>query len=164
MKTTPPIVRFERKFIIAPSGHWIWTANMLPNGYGQMDKKYAHRLSHEFYIGPIPDGFVIDHLCRVRNCVNPQHLQAVTQKVNTSRGSASIAVKLSNARRGAERTHCLHGHEFTEENTWTETKRNGNKMRRCKICRKAQASLRSSASSHRSMWWRPDMHRTQDPS
>lgn len=136
--TTPPKVRFERKYIVAPSGHWIWTAHTLPNGYGQMDKKYAHRLSYEFYVGPIPGGMVIDHLCRVRNCVNPDHLQAVTQKINVRRGRVSDAISASNARRGAERTHCPHGHEFTEENTWIETKKSGNKMRRCKTCRKSQ--------------------------
>lgn len=135
MKTTPPIVRFERKFIVAPSGHWIWTASTLPSGYGQMDKKYAHRLSYEFYVGPIPEGLVIDHLCRVRNCVNPAHLQPVTQQINMERGRAVQAVKRSNARRGAERTHCPQNHEYTEENTRYETKGNGNVIRRCKTCR-----------------------------
>lgn len=142
MKTTPPIVRFERKYVVAPSGHWIWTATTTPNGYGQMDKKYAHRLSHEFYIGPIPDGMVVDHLCRVRNCVNPLHLQAVPQKVNVDRGRVKYAVAASNSKRGAERTHCPNGHEFTDSNTWIETKKNGNKMRRCKACRKAQRERR----------------------
>lgn len=136
MKTTPPIKRFERKFIVAPSGHWIWTATTTPNGYGQMDKKYAHRLSYEFYVGPIPEGLVIDHLCRVRNCVNPAHLQPVTQKTNFDRGIAKQAVRASNSRRGQARTHCPHGHEYTEENTHHETKGNGNVIRRCKTCRR----------------------------
>ena len=145
MKTTPPIERFERKFIIAPSGHWIWTASTLPNGYGQMDKKYAHRLSYEFYVGPIPEGLVIDHLCRVRNCVNPRHLQPVTQQINMDRGSARQAVIASNVKRGKARTHCLHGHEFTPENTRHETKPNGNVMRRCKTCRSRRKPSPSAA-------------------
>lgn len=149
-KITPPIERFERKYVIAPSGHWIWTAHTLPNGYGQMDKKYAHRLSHEFYIGPIPEGMVIDHLCRVRNCVNPDHLQAVTQKVNMERGSASLAIARSNSRRGAERTHCPQGHEYSESNTRIELKPNGNVTRRCRTCdrlKAAKSRLKSQSSA-----------------
>jgi len=139
MKTTPPIVRFERKFIVAPSGHWIWTANTLPNGYGQMDKKYAHRLSYEFYVGEIPEGLVIDHLCRVRNCVNPAHLQPVTQKINHHRGNATQAVIASNVKRGQARTHCPQGHEYTPDNTRIEVKKNGNEIRRCRMCDREKA-------------------------
>lgn len=145
--------RFEAKYIKAPSGHWIWTAHTLPNGYGQIDKIYAHRLSHQLYIGNIPDGLVIDHLCRVRNCVNPMHLQAVPQGVNVRRGSAPLAVARSNSRRGAARTHCPHGHEYNESNTLYETKKNGNVMRRCRTCRTDQMSTRrrlASASSQTS--------------
>lgn len=142
MRSTPRIVRFERKYIVAPGGHWIWVAHTLPNGYGQMDKKYAHRLSYEFYVGEIPSGCVIDHLCRVRNCVNPNHLQAVSQKLNVARGGARTAVARSNSRRGRERTHCPQGHEYTEGNTRVEIKPNGNRTRRCRTCDREKARRR----------------------
>lgn len=72
---------------------WLWTAVTLPNGYGLVTinkrKIYVHRWSYEATKGPIPDGLVIDHLCRVRNCVNPDHLEAVTNQVNILRGYES---------------------------------------------------------------------------
>jgi hypothetical protein len=68
---------------------WLWTGPVLQNGYGRLcvrsQPHYAHRISHEMLIGPIPDGLEIDHLCRVRNCVNPDHLEAVTHAENLRR-------------------------------------------------------------------------------
>ena len=144
MKKTP-FERFDAK-INREGECWIWTACTYPNGYGQFDKGYAHRRSYEFHIGPIPDGLVIDHLCRVRNCVNPEHLEPVTQLVNHHRGNAREAVIESNKRRGAQRTHCPHGHEYSSENTRYEVKKNGNVMRRCRTCRSSYH--RASASGH----------------
>jgi hypothetical protein len=83
---------------------------------------YAYRLAYEAAFGPIPDGLVIDHLCRNRECVNPLHLEAVTAAENTRRGARS--------RQPEPRTHCIHGHELTPENVEI----NGTK-RRCKKCR-----------------------------
>lgn len=134
MKKTP-FERFDTK-INRTDECWLWTACTYPNGYGQFDKGYAHRHSYEFYVGPIPEGLVIDHLCRVRSCVNPEHLEAVKQAVNFKRGDGPQAVIESNRKRGLARTHCPHDHEYSEDNTIYETKKNGNVMRRCKTCRR----------------------------
>lgn len=86
---------------------WLWTGALNHDGYG-LFKAYArtegaHRISYRWAHGPIPEGFSIDHLCRTRNCVRPDHLEAVTQAENTARG---------------KKTHCIRGHEFTLENTY----------------------------------------------
>lgn len=71
-------------------GCWIWTASKKPRGYGQFairvngknKNHYAHRLSYEIHVGPIPEGMQLDHICRVRSCVNPDHLRVVTNMEN----------------------------------------------------------------------------------
>jgi len=106
--------RFREKYYICDDGHWLWTANTDKDGYaifgisGKNGK--AHRISYAHYVGEIPDGFQIDHLCRIKNCVNPEHLEAVTPRENTMRGNTA-------ARWNAEKTHCVRGHPFDEENT-----------------------------------------------
>lgn len=106
---------------------WLWTAAQKHNGYGSFTYKgktfRAHRLSYELLVGPIPAGLVLDHLCRVRHCVNPAHLEVVTMEENKLRG-------LSVCNINAAKTHCKHGHEFTAENTWLE-----GHWRRCRTCR-----------------------------
>ena len=93
---------------------WLWTACKNVSGYGvfSLDGKprQAHRVSYEMYIGPIPDGLVIDHLCRNHSCVNPEHLEPVAQRENILRGKSPAA-------RCATVKHCPQGHEYNEENT-----------------------------------------------
>lgn len=108
------IERFRAKIYELPSGCWIWTSN-LNKGYGRFwtvksGLVEAHRWSYEYYVGPIPDGLQIDHLCRVHSCVNPQHLEPVTQRENALRGYGMSGIY-------ARRTHCKNGHEYTPENT-----------------------------------------------
>lgn len=94
---------------------WLWLGAKSSNGYGAVSvggrMKSAHRYSYEQHVGSIPAGLQIDHLCRVRNCVNPAHLEAVTGRTNVLRSpDAPSAIN-------ARKTHCIHGHEYTPENT-----------------------------------------------
>lgn len=96
---------------------WLWMGSKNQSGYGRLRRGghvgkiiLAHRYAYSALIGPIPDGLVLDHICRVRHCVNPAHLQAVPDRVNVARGIGPTAVN-------ARKTHCKHGHAFTAENT-----------------------------------------------
>lgn len=79
---------------VTETGCWIWVGRLNRNGYGRIclggREPMAHRVSYELHVGPIPDGLVLDHLCRVRCCVNPFHLEPVTVQVNTLRGGAKL--------------------------------------------------------------------------
>jgi hypothetical protein len=110
---------------------WLWTAAInWPQGYGtiKVEGKMvgAHRVAYELAVGPIPDGLQLDHLCRVRQCVNPSHLEPVTQRENLMRGESVPA-------RQSRQTHCIHGHEFTPENTLIQAPNN---RRQCRACRR----------------------------
>jgi len=106
-------------------------------GYGQVrreNKNYSvHRLFYIRYKGPIPNGLVLDHLCRVRDCVNPQHLEAVSQKINSLRGE-SVCAQL------AKRTHCNNGHVYSKSNVCRANLLRGS--RECYECAKQRAIKR----------------------
>lgn len=119
--------RILSKFTIDDNGCWIWTAAITGGGYGyinwQRKPQKAMRLLYDWLVGPIPDGYQLDHLCRVRACVNPEHLEPVTSRENTMRGENPSAAK-------AKQTHCYKGHEFDEKNTY----RRPNGTRVCRTC------------------------------
>lgn len=121
----------------APNGCRIWTRSRtwhhgVPSaGYGKVKhegrKCYAHRLSYETFVGPIPEGMQIDHVkargCTSRACINPAHLEPVTSRENTLRG---VAAAIPN-------THCAHGHALEGENVYVRT----DGGRRCRVCYRA---------------------------
>jgi hypothetical protein len=98
------------------SGCWLMTGRQHHrDGYAMYSHKRknraAHRIAYQVLVGPVPDGLQLDHLCRVRNCVNPSHLEPVTARVNTMRGVSFSAVN-------AAKTHCSRGHAYDEQNTY----------------------------------------------
>lgn len=120
---------FWKKVAKIEGGCWIWTGPMDRNGYG-LDggarKTLAHRVAYRELVGEIAPGLELDHLCRVRHCVRPDHLQPVTHRENMLRGNGW-------AGKNARKTHCPHGHEYTPDNTKL---RNGS--RTCRACRSAK--------------------------
>lgn len=109
---------------------WDWTGYLRQDGYGgsSWDCRpiVTHRLTYRMFVGAIPTGMHIDHLCRRRNCCNPCHLEAVTPRVNALRGVGAAAVN-------ALKTHCKNGHELTGNNVILYGK--NNRQRQCRICR-----------------------------
>ena len=117
----------ESRIFKAPTGCWLWEGPLSHDGYARAHGKYVHRTMYETHVGTIPKGITLDHTCRVRNCVNPIHLDPVTLAENISRGDYGWRGKL---------THCKHGHEFTPENTIVSLTggRNGTPRRNCREC------------------------------
>lgn len=124
-----------------PGPCWLWTGVVNWQGYGRISEgragqRYlqAHRVTYEDAKGPIPTGLEPDHLCRVRNCVNPAHLELVTHRENLLRGETFVA-------RHAAKTRCLRGHPFTAENTYVDSA-GGRNCRTCGRLRKARQRAR----------------------
>lgn len=137
----------ERTSIDPATGCWNWLGGTNGAGYGRIGvtrehkvhlRMFTHRAAYEEWIGPIPEGLVLDHLCRNTICCNPAHLEPVTQEENVRRGEAP-----SNTYRDA--THCKRGHEFTPENTYQMPK--GRYCRECGRQRSREYHARKKASA-----------------
>jgi hypothetical protein len=135
--------RFNAKFKIASTGFetpcWLWSGDLI-DGYGRFgvkkpDGKWtsatAHRWSYETFVGEIPAKHDVEHRCEVRNCVNPDHLRAVTRRENMLRAAAAGTLGRGNR----EKTHCPWGHPYDEENTRWSVSIDGKASRTCAKCK-----------------------------
>lgn len=140
----PVMERLMKNVLVSQSGCWEYakTSRAWNDGYRQISvgtnaegravMKYAHRVSYELHIGPIPEGMQLDHLCKNRCCVNPDHLEPVTPRENLMRSADTHAA------RNIAKTHCPQGHPYDADNTGIN-KRGG---RYCKTCNSAQVLAR----------------------
>jgi hypothetical protein len=121
--------RFWRRVELVESGCWEWTGALTEKGYGWFSAwrgrpRLAYNVSYVELVSPIPAGLQLDHLCRNRACVNPEHLEAVTPRVNSLRGDCA-------ASRNAQKTHCSRGHELSGDNV--RVRKSGGR-RACRAC------------------------------
>ena len=129
-------------FLLDTEECWLWYGAKNAKGYGCFRKSkdrsmyYAHRIAYEYFVGEIPEGWVIDHLCENKSCVNPYHLEAVTVQVNSSRngfgwGSKHTAPLPRAKRRSKDKCH--RGHSLKGKNLYITP----NGRRQCLACRRA---------------------------
>jgi hypothetical protein len=130
-----PKERILARVSVDANGCWVWGGTTNPKGYaatffgsridGTRKTHAVHRVAYEAWIGPIPDGLTIDHLCENKACVNPQHLEPVTNRENCRR-------------RGERMTTCKRGHPRTPENTRV----NPNGKKQCRVCIRITSAAR----------------------
>jgi hypothetical protein len=126
------IVKLDDGILWSQDRCWLWLGALNSEGYGNFwfagKTVKAHRVGFEHYRGEIPEGMQLDHLCRNRACVNPWHLEIVTNQENAQRGAKGRLV-----------THCPQGHELIEENTYRPP---SDGRRRCLTCRRDRSLRR----------------------
>ena len=121
-----------------PDACWLWKSTINAYGYGRFNcggrrngSLAAHRVAYEELNGEIPNGLVIDHLCRVRHCVNPAHMETVTSGENVMRGMSPSVLTATTGM-------CRRGHVMSDENTYVYTEKNGRTKYRCRECARAK--------------------------
>jgi len=125
------------RYVEDANGCWLWTGPMFRNGYGHISSAsfgttLAHRAFYAHHVGPIPDSADLDHLCRVRHCVNPLHLEPVEHAENIQRG---VDYRLDG--------RCSRGHDMTEDRAyWIEPSTNRRTCRKCKALREKEGRAR----------------------
>lgn len=136
--TRPLLDRITEKLDFDENGCFIFTGGKTSSGYGAVvldskKQKLVHRAMYELVVGKIPDGLTLDHLCRVRACCNPDHLEPVTMLENLRRGEGLVGINF-------RKTHCDRGHELSGENLYVTL---DGKKRRCRTCDKATRKRRT---------------------
>ncbi|GAA1888085.1 hypothetical protein GCM10009837_07400 [Streptomyces durmitorensis] len=126
----PVLERLREKIVVSSAGCWLFTGRLSRDGYGRIydegKQREAYRVAYEQLIGLVPAGLELDHLCRVRRCVNPAHLEPVTPAVNKARANRVTASI------NERRAECKRGHALTPENTAYQ---NGGR-RYCRPCKR----------------------------
>jgi hypothetical protein len=127
------LTKLMERVVVDSAGCWLFTGFKDAKGYGKVwhqgKKARAHRVAYELAVGKIPSSLELDHLCRVRSCINPAHLEAVTRRENLMRG-------LSFCSRHARKTHCPKGHAYEGENLILRI-RGRFTSRECRECKRA---------------------------
>ncbi|MFG0329862.1 MAG: HNH endonuclease signature motif containing protein [Phycisphaerales bacterium] len=133
------IDRFVDKIDFTDDGCWNWTASVNSDGYGQFragdEKRFAHRVVYEWFVRPLDPDLTLDHLCRNRACVNPDHLEEISLKENLRRGDAFIV--------NARKTHCPQGHPYDRLDLRTGQR----KCRRCQTAAQRRYKIRQQETS-----------------
>ena len=157
---SPLLSRFMDKVATEPStGCWLWTGALSSDGYGSFrawgKAVLAHRFSYEAFRGALPPypQYEADHVCRVRSCVNPFHLEFVKHHENVKRGNLNLVAK----KVSGSKTHCKFGHEYTKENTYLFMRSHG-LQRQCVICRKAASDKSNAKKKLAKSAGHPDRH------
>lgn len=129
------LVRFHRNYVVMPNGCWTWIACKKTGGYAAFAQDYGHRFAYEAFKGPLPKGrgHHVDHLCRNRACVNPDHLELVPARVNLMRSPNALSAI------NASKTHCKRGHEFAGANVYRQIDDRGRIKRQCLACVRLRA-------------------------
>lgn len=130
MSELTPNERFDSRWVPEPmTGCWLWVGTASPRGYATFRvngrKIGVHRFAYERWVGPIRDGLVVDHICNNPTCVNPDHLQAITQRDNVRRGRGTSGIN-------SRKQECIHGHPFDADNTYVDP----GGGRHCRECRR----------------------------
>ena len=140
-----PLRFWFRVVEVRDTGCWLWTGGIRADGYGVTNlpghSDRVHRITYAVFVGPLDPDLVIDHRCKVRRCCNPAHLEQVTDRVDVVDRASPTSI----AKKRSQQTHCVNGHEFTPENTFTRPQRPG--TRECRACQDARNKTRYRRSS-----------------